>query len=59
MGGRLLTWMWVCALFVGLWFLLMVWFLVVLVGESVWTAAAWSVTAAVKVCWLDFLGFFR
>lgn len=49
MGGRLLTWMWVCVIFVIFWFLLTLWLLVLLVGESLWTAAAWSVTAAVKV----------
>jgi len=49
MGGRLLLWMWTCAIFILLWFILTIWLLVLLVGESVWTAAVWAVTAAVKV----------
>jgi hypothetical protein len=50
MGGRLISWMWMCAVFIILWWLLTVWFVLLLLGELLWSAAAWAITSAAKVC---------
>ncbi|GFH11827.1 SAM-dependent MTase TRM10-type domain-containing protein, partial [Haematococcus lacustris] len=49
MGGRLMTWMWLCAVFILLWWSLTMWFMILLLGELLWSAGALVVTSAARV----------
>ncbi|KAJ9516697.1 hypothetical protein QJQ45_015147, partial [Haematococcus lacustris] len=48
MGGRLMTWMWLCAVFILLWWSLTMWFMILLLGELLWSAGALVVTSAAR-----------
>ncbi len=49
MGGRLITWMILCAIFIGLWMLLTFWLLMLLLGQCLWMAAAWGLNMSIQV----------
>lgn len=49
MGGRLMAWMWLDAIFVGCWFLLTLWLLLLLLGQCLWMAACWGLNTSIKV----------
>jgi hypothetical protein len=49
MGGRLILWMWLDAIFIGVWFLVTLWLLILLLGQCLWMASAWGLNTSIQV----------